>query len=402
MRLRARTLSSVNLVCAVVLLMTRRRVVWICQAESVPMPSSGFGGDVERKPRSGSQKMAASKNIRPDVESCALGGFVMSSSGTASLDDGPLTLQFSPRKGDNVHVHGHPSEAEATRSLLQIDDEYCVRGAGSHRNIASSSTYRHYSHSDSDAAQTDAPVVEHSAVGCTPDRFLSEYPAKGSEREEGDDDEIGWRVDFDEEEARYRLEKAMRDQQRLRHEELYELQKVYTKALRKNFRSLRGMPEPSFDTPTALYEEELDALEERQHASSGAQLYHPDPPLAVADDSLGFRRLPGYCSQQDDHSSCEHATHHQHADCVDEASMVAKSSDVIANHALNAEGFDLGGGTHIHTTHGGGTSGDGGVLLGPSSFVSRLRRRTTNDTDCVGLGPFRAKGVEPTDWEIDE
>lgn len=350
--------------------------------------------------------MKAVKSISPAVdgtvrvEPSPLGGVVIATSRSTGCEN--------TRWGAEVDAHSHVSEAEATRSLLEIDDEYAFHTGGA--NLASG--FRHYSRSDPEAQDrkysftrrnnenvagpTAMPSPEHQAE---PQAALADSTVGHVAALNAAEDDMGWRVDFEEEEARARLEKAMRDQKRLRHEELYELQKVYSKALRKNFRSLRGMPEPSFDTPSALYEEELEAIEEHRLSAVGndegvdstpklcpppASQTHPlQSPRSL--ESLGMPHVARHSSAQDgkcghDHAACDcnHMISH-HADCADEVSIMTLSSDAIQRALRPLEAFALGEGTHIHTTHGGGTSGDGGVLLGPSSFVSRLRRRTTDD-----------------------
>lgn len=197
---------------------------------------------------------------------------------------------------------------------------------------------------------------------------------------------VGWRDDEEEAEARERLEKILRDQQRSREEELMELHRVYTKAVRKNFRSLRGMPEPNFDAPSALYEEELDAIEAEQ--------------------------LQQQQEAQDQDESARSPSHY--TDCTDEQAVARSAVDVMLKSAApplqpaassssssrhrmqglvyppssasetTAAGATLDG-THIHTTHGGGTRGMGGVV--PRGFVNRMRRcRLDEDDGIEGAG----------------
>ncbi|CUG62326.1 Hypothetical protein, putative [Bodo saltans] len=296
--------------------------------------------------------------------------------------------------------HEPHSEADATRSLLEIDDEYT--SPFSQRSAPSG--FRHY-YRDTEVGerrrnsrrQADAAASTTQASPTSHDSGTTRGVDDGGDAPKSDDDDTGWRVDYEEEETRGRLEKAMRDQQRLRMEELYELQKVYTKAVRKNFRSLRGMPEPSFDTPSALYEEELDAIEEHRLSVAagdeviGLSTEFPPPPSMNAHalqsprslESLGFLRAVPHQSGEEGALAAdlvEPVNSSHHADCVDERSIVVASADAIHRaHSTGAGTFTLGGGTHIHTTHGGGTTGDGGVLVGSSNFVSRLRRRTTTD-----------------------
>lgn len=384
-----------------------------------------------------------------------LGGVIGTSHGSlpsADSDDTPV----SP-------VHGLVGEAEATLSLLQVDDEYdysqkptthqWLMGGGNGSAInTNGARYCHYhvpqrhhqSMSGSEVSPsrtangggrrhsgdvsssvgtfgdsrrgraTTADVASPSIVqqrdvlghtlttgaesSLTSPHHHVHHRTSSSDQLTAEDDGIGWRLDFEEEEARERLEKAMRDQQRYRQEELYELQRVYAKAVKKNFRSLRRIPEPSFDTPTALYEEELDALEEhckaalqssegadRPCSNNSAYDMLPTPPSAPNGPITSPRAAPphvpsnsiiavGMHGRTDTSSSDMMLSPQHHVDCAD--------SDAI-------DGVAGGGGTHIHTTHGGGTYGDGGVFIGGSSFVSRLRRRTTTENVPQHMNGFR-------------
>jgi hypothetical protein len=314
--------------------------------------------------------------------------------GTSRYDT-PSSMRRPSHESSDSGLHNElHSEADATRSLLEIDDEY----ASPFSQRGAPNGFRHYYR---DSEQVERKKTSRRQVEAVASAALASPSSRDGNATKGadddtlpksDDDDTGWRVDYEEEETRGKLEKAMRDQQRLRMEELYELQKVYTKAVRKNFRSLRGMPEPSFDTPSALYEEELDAIEEHRlsaqvddAADIASELLPPSvnahelqSPRSLA--SLGLLRPAQYQSAVAVDADAMEPTHPpHHADCVDERSITISTADAIQR-AQNTANFVLGGGTHIHTTHGGGTTGDGGVVVGSSNFVSRLRRRTTTDT----------------------
>lgn len=323
--------------------------------------------------------------------------------------------------GDDASAEGDSrvcADVEATLSLLQVDDEY---DAQLHHHSASSagastggrvvSLYRHYTPHHSSGSTTTAAhsktslkrkkrqqqqpascCEEDDTAGRSSD-MLPPYPNAGpglgnafasddtasrmlSDASDCNNGEDCWRDDAEETEVRVKLEKALRDQQRSREEELLEIQRVYTKAMRKTFRSLRGMPEPSFDTPTALYEEELDA--------ASLDMY----------EALGGEDVAGSYDARNDLG----ITTASHADCQDDAAMVASVVDHMERVQGGCDVRRTGAvlypadGTHIHTTHGGGSRGAGGII--PSRFVSRLRNHRADDDSAL-----RAEGCDEEEEE---
>ena len=283
-----------------------------------------------------------------------------------------------------VHSGGTPlGDANATKTLLDLDDEYDARSAiASHDRRVHSSFSRQHSIEEK---RTGAGCVAPSALddtGRSDPLFGGPSPANGTavekrqalppphqqqhqqqqqqqqqrreqdEREscgwskdEGDrrsgsaedDDDARvlaareWLLDHEELEEKDRLLRRELARQRGRVEELYELHRVYSKATKKTFRALRGMPEPSYDAPACCYEEELDALAEasaRQDAALGSSeqraislpASHPHYFCVQQGEDDDEDNQADACSSPPQRAS-ESSIPQHHVDCVDEDSV---------------------------------------------------------------------------------
>ena len=148
------------------------------------------------------------------------------------------------------------SECTAKESLLQVDDEYDAmdrqRFQRSQTRFPTAAgadsddgTPRHLCRSDEETSPLVSVYARTREEGGTPN---------------GESHEGLW-ADDDEDALRQRYNQQILNQQRQRVEEMLELQRVYSKALHKTFRSLKGMPEPSYDAPICLCEEDIDQAE---------------------------------------------------------------------------------------------------------------------------------------------
>jgi hypothetical protein len=264
-------------------------------------------------------------------------------------------------------------DAQATRTLLELDDEYDSRGHHGHdrrhvtcergpfmrdekglqrvavggigltvagTNTSSLPASELHAHRHDSVIADDARRGGRSPAGVVSEKRLPE--AKGwlrgedqcrgssSDGDEGVDDDDDerlhaareWLMDHEEVEEKERLIRREMARQRGRVEELYELHRVYSKATKKTFRALRGMPEPSFDAPACCYEEDLDAAAERALYGSesavvqGAELGEDDDDETVHRDQV--RTSEELFSHMQPH---EH-----HVDCLDEGSVLAASA----------------------------------------------------------------------------
>lgn len=283
--------------------------------------------------------------------------------------------------------HGERQDADATMSLLQIDDEYDAeshhpsRYAYLHYQPSSGSSPTGQARKDGSQRKRKKLAHEKSTEGDGELALdISAIPGGGGAHERSNEE---WLVDHEDDEMREKLEKAMRDQQRCRQEELMELERVYSKAMRKTFRSLRGMPEPSFDAPSCLYEEELDALAEEQEERDEQCL----PPERGGSKPRGYVRRYFYTEQgtslrqhescaphSDDEAETEQSANSpsigrassHHADCQDEASLLASVSEKNSAAEFEEERRQ-------------GVSNGG--------FVNRLRRRTVDDQNLPAGNP---------------